>query len=395
MQKNQTSKENEATVRQHHKDFSPIQLIGRKKFDALAKRYGTDVGVRTLSTSQMVNALLEAKLMQLDSFREIEGVLSIARSTLSDAMESRCGGFFMDLADEILRVIRGQTTTSKLKRAIREILAIDSSEIDVHGSLFDRQGWAKKRGTGRRASCKLHVVWNVDKEWVEDFSITGARKHDAPAARRLRLLANKIYVFDRAYLDLKFWTQIAKAGSSFVTRLKSTPFTKWFDANVLDDKSQTGVLYEGPYEPSEQIAKQHSDFLDTTPLRHVVYRDPLTKKLFHFVSSDTDLNAQQVADVYKRRWAVELLFRWLKGHVNIRRLPTKNSNAAEVQLAIAVIFLLLLRLKSIREKFEGTLWKLLCQMRIQLLKQARCQSAEAGDISRKTATVLKVKQGTS
>ena len=133
-------------MRPHHKDFSPIQLIGRKKFDALAERFGTDVGVPTLSTSQMADALLEVKLMQLDSFCEIEGVLSIARSTLSNAMESRCGGFFMDLADEALRVILGQITTSKLKRAIREILAIDSSEIDVHGSLFDQQGWAKKRG---------------------------------------------------------------------------------------------------------------------------------------------------------------------------------------------------------------------------------------------------------
>jgi len=215
------------------------------------------------------------------------------------------------------------------------------------------------------------VVWNVDKEWVEDFSITGSRKSDSPAARRLTLSSNKIYVYDRAYLDLKLWTQIAEAGSHFVTRLKTTGFTKWLDATVLCDTSQTGVLYEGEYEFGDQPTKRHEKYLQTTRLRHVVYRDPFSKKLFHFVSSDPILTAQQIADIYKRRWAVELLFRWLKGHLNIRRLPLKKTNAVEIQLAISVLFLLLLRLKQMREKFGGTLWALLREVRMLLNRQAR------------------------
>jgi len=383
-----TSKENEATVAEHRKDFSPIQLIGQKKFGELVDRHGVDRGVRKFSTEEMTDALLEAAKLKLNSFREAEGVLGVARSTLSNAMTNRCSGFFMDLCDEVLRTFRTGPVSAKTKRGLREIFAIDSSEIDAHGSLFNMPGWAKKRGQGRTASAKLHVVWNVDNEWIEDFSVTGGRKSDSPAARKLAFMANKIYVFDRAYLDFNLWTRITDAGSCFVTRLKTSGFTKFVEADVITDVNQTGVLYEGEYEPDDQVAKRHEKYLEATRLRHVVYRDPVSKKLFHFVSSDPDLTAQQITDVYKRRWAVELLFRWLKGHLDIRRLPLKNQNAIEIQLAISVLLLLLLRLKQMREKFQGTLWALLRELRMEMHRKAR---AETGDNS--GSPVMRCREG--
>ena len=60
---------------------------------------------------------------------------------------------------------------------------------------------------------------------------------------------------------------------------------------------------------------------------------------------------------------MELLFRWLKGHLDIRRLPTKTKNAVRTMLAAAVLFQLLLQLKKISDKFQGTLWELLRQIR--------------------------------
>ena len=85
-------------------------------------------------------------------------------------------------------------------------------------------------------------------------------------------------------------------------------------------------------------------------LRHVIYRDPTTQKIFHFVCSDLKITARAIADIYRKRWAVELLFRWLKGHLDIRRLPTKTKNAVRTMLAAAVLFQLLLQLKKIIDK---------------------------------------------
>lgn len=367
-------------MRKSRKDASMFQLIDRKMFNALADKHGIDKGVRTLTTWEMTAALVEALTLRLGSFRQIEDTLRIPRSTLADAMGSRCSGFFQELCDAILLEIRGRTENRKIKRAIRELLAIDSSECEVHGSLFDRPSWAKKIGDDRRASLKFHVVWNVDKEWVEDFSITGNRKHDSPVASRFKLQADKVYVFDRAYNDLGFWLKIMTAGSDFVTRLKDCKNLSSFRIKVITKAGDIdGVLYDGFYEPSVSVAYRHRDELEGVRFRHVIYRDPKTKKIFDFVSSDLDISAQDIADIYKRRWAVELLFRWLKGHLDVRRLPLKNSNAAEVQMAAVVLVQLLLQLKKIATKFKGTLWQLLQSIRAELNRVALTGSAVPDD----------------
>ena len=85
--------------------------------------------------------------------------------------------------------------------------------------------------------------------------------------------------------------------------------------------------------------------------------------MFDFVTSDFVMPAQKVADIYRQRWAVELLFRWLKGHLNIRRFSMKNKNAINIQLIIASILQLLLRLKRETEKLACTDWELLRKLR--------------------------------
>mgnify|MGYP001588234562 CR=1 FL=1 len=106
----------------------------------------------------------------------------------------------------------------------------------------------------------------------------------------------------------------------------------------------------------------------------MIYRDPTTQKIFHFVCSDLKITARAIADIYRKRWAVELLFRWLKGHLDIRRLPTKTKNAVRTMLAAAVLFQLLLQLKKIIDKFKGTLWDLLRSIRSALTRKCLVDS---------------------
>lgn len=159
----------------------------------------------------------------------------------------------------------------------------------------------------------MHVVWNVNNDWVDDLIITGGRRHDSPVSLELKLSAKKMYVFDRAYNDFSFWKKIINLKSHFVTRLKYFPRVHMAELKLMiseKNKTKYGVIHDGIYKPSKK---------NKLKLRHVVYRDSLTKKLFHFVTSDFKITAQLVADIYKRRWAVELLFRWLKSHLDIRR----------------------------------------------------------------------------
>lgn len=364
-----------ATMTSYGSDSSLFQLIDRKKFDELVEKHGMDKSIRSLSTWELTCALVTCMTMRLSSFREVEETLGIPRSTLGDALKHRFCGFFQDLCDLILLEIRGRTQDRKLRRGIRELLAIDSSECRVHGSLFSLPNWKLKQSEGHEASCKLHVVYNVDGGWIDDFKITGARKHDSPVSLELRLLSGKTYVFDRAYSDIDFWLKIMAAGSHFVTRLKDNASLAKLQAQILKKrKDESGVLHDGLYRPSPALFNLHREELEVTQLRHIIYRDPETRKVFHFVTSDFKSSAQAIADTYKRRWAVELLFRWLKGHLDIRYFPVKNSNAVKIQLAIAVLLQLLLQLRKIVIGFKGTLWDMLRKIRAAVIRQTLAES---------------------
>jgi IS4 transposase len=124
---------------------------------------------------------------------------------------------------------------------------------------------------------------------------------------------------------------------------------------LREQKDAVGVLWEGQWKPTKVTLYKYSELPKDIHFRHIIYRDPETKKVFHFITSDEDASSQKIADIYKRRWAVELLFRWLKGHLNIRYLPMKNLNAVKVQFSIFVLTQLLIQLGRIKSKFKGTL----------------------------------------
>lgn len=364
-------------MKKHRKYSSLFQLIDQKTFQALVDKWDMDKWVQGFKTWEMTCALISAMMMRLSTYREIESALGIPKSTLSDAMRKKCYGFFEDLCDQILLSIRLQTKDRKIKRAVREILALDSSEIRVHGSLFKYPNWLQmttsKTSDLHVAAAKLHIIWNVEGSWVEDYRVSGGHRHDSPVANLFQLRENKIYVFDRAYCDLTLWMNIEKAGSHFVTRLKETSLSD--DVRRLINTKESGILYDGIYLPSDVSMRRRKipkeDRADIQ-FRLIIFRDPTTNKTFYFVTSDFKLAAATIAGIYKKRWAVELCFRWFKGHLDIRRLALKTTNSVKVQLAMAVLVQLLLQLKKIVTSFSGPLSELLYRIRASLAYKSLC-----------------------
>ncbi len=369
------------------KNLGLFQLIDRKIFDSLVDKWEMDKGVRQLYTWEMTCVLLSSMVARLGSYREIEMSLGVPHSTFGDAMQKRYSGFFTELCDEILRSIQFKSRCRKVRRAIREILAIDSSDIRVHGSLFSSAGWKQKKAEGHKAAAKIHCVWSVNGEWIEQCIVTGGRVGDSPASRLLKLRSGCTYVFDRAYNDVNFWLDIMAAGSQFVTRLKGASIATLAEGIEAEKKTHDGVLHDGIYKPcAATLSKFPKDVRDEIEFRYVVYRDAQTKKIFYFVTSDRNVSAKMITAIYKKRWAVELLFRWLKGHLNIRYLSPKNKNAIKIQLAVAVLLQLLLQLKKISDHYGGTLWDLLREIRSSLTRKSVANTGHPNGCRWRTAT---------
>lgn len=348
----------------HPKELSLFQLIDRKKFDVLAEKWEVDKGVRKFSTWEMTQALIHAFIFKLESFREVEAVLGIPNSTFSEALQKRHHGFFQELCELVLLTIKAQTNSRKEKKAIRELLSMDSSDIRVHGSLYGLPEYQQRSTKDHKAAVKLHAVWDINNEWIEDFRMTPGRRGDSPTSLKQQILADKTYIFDRAYNNVELWEKIVARNSHFVTRLKTSKKRRILERALTGTvTSKYGVLCERKYSPIADGGRA-----SCLELRHIVYRDEQTQKFFHFVTSDPDMSGQEVADTYKKRWAIELLFKWLKGHLNIRYLSTRTPNSIETQLATAVLVQLLFKLQKLSQEITSTPWEMLRALRAQLQK---------------------------
>ena len=73
-------------------------------------------------------------------------------------------------------------------------------------------------------------------------------------------------------------------------------------------------------------------------------------KILRILCNDLDASAQEIADLYKRRWVIELFFRWVKQTLRIRHLIGTSENAVRIHIAVALIAYLILQLAYAAQK---------------------------------------------
>lgn len=350
-----------------------LQLIPAETFRELCLKHEVYRKARSFEPWDHLKCLVLAQVLGLKSLRDIEATLGVRRSTLCDANADRASALFEDLTHEVFQLILSQN--KKMRKAYRRILALDSTECSLHGRLKKIPFFRSHSS----ASMKAHIVWNVDDEWIEDFRITAGKVNDQTLAKRLKLAPGAVYVFDRAYADLGFWNEIMRAGSHFVTRLKMTTELRidHLFRYPRTFQNKEGVLLDQEYRPSKNRLKKHPQISKEIKLRHIVYRDPETKRIFDFVTSDFESSAQRIADIYKARWSVELLFRWLKQHLQLREPPQRNRNAIEIHMAISLLIRLLVELFRRQTQLQGTAHEALRFITATLLRQGLANTGSA------------------
>jgi len=300
--------------------------------------------MRRLTTKSQFIALLYGQLSGASSLREIVGGLEshaarlyhvgarpAQRSTLAEANAYRPCGVFADLFAEMAgRVHRG------LRRAVGEsVYLIDSTSV----SLTSRSAnWA--RFSAGICGAKTHVIYDPDADQPIYAAITPATVNDITAAQVMPIEPGATYVFDLGYYDYSWWAKMDAAGCRIVTRFKAnTPLTVTAEldvphgGNILSDR--IGLL------PQRQAKSRKNPFGD--PVREVRVKIQ-TGKILRILCNDLDATAQEIADLYKRRWAIELFFRWVKQTLKIRHFLGTSDNAVRIQIAVALIAFLLLRL---------------------------------------------------
>ena len=174
------------------------------------------------------------------------------------------------------------------------------------------------------------------------LAVTGNTVNDVTQALDIPLEAGRVYVFDKGYCDYNWWNAIIQAGSSFVTRLKRNAAFEVIENRATETD---GILQDQIIALTNRFpGGKRTNQLAGTPLRLVRIPHPAGKTTaFWIVSNDLEAPASRIAAHYKARWSIELLFKWLKQNLKIKRFIAENRNAVMIQIYIAMIAYILIK----------------------------------------------------
>ena len=313
-------------------------------FERLVEQHGSDFRVRRLDSKSQFLALLFAQLSGASSLREIEaglashasqlyhlGAKRAARSTLADANVKRPWGLFADLFADM-----AATASRRTRRKLADATHIlDATWVKLSSLHKD---WAEVRK--HKWAAKLHIVYDPNADTPLKLQVTPQTVNDITPAKAFTPEPGVTYVFDLAYYDYGWWAQLDALGCRIVTRLKrNTKLTVSAElavpegSNILSDR--IGHL------PQRQAGSRRNPFSD--PVREIAVRIA-TGKVIRVVTNDLDTPAEDIAELYKQRWQIELFFKWIKQNLKIRHFLGTSENAVRTQVFVALTAYILLRM---------------------------------------------------
>jgi len=327
-----------------------IEFLPRRAFANAVERYGGDRRVRSLSCMDQLLSMIFAQLTGRTSLRETVCCLKaigprryhcgirgrISRSTLADANERRDWRIFQDTALTMITTAKPDLAAdAQLADLDAEVYALDSTTIDLCLKLFP---WADFRR--RKGGIKAHVLYDLRLEIPVFLRVTSAKTHDLAALDWITPAAGAFYVFDKAYIDFARLWRLHQARAFFITRAKRN-----LDFSVRRHlppdlaagvKSDRLIVLKGP--------KSRRLYGDT--LRLIRYVDPEDGRRLSFLTNNLTLPAAVIAMLYRKRWRIELFFKWIKQNLCIKAFFGLTINAVKVQLWTAVIvYMLVVKLK--------------------------------------------------
>jgi hypothetical protein len=342
------------------------QLIGflpDRDFRRCVARYQGDRYLKKLTCWDQFLAMAFAQLAYRESLRDIEACLgavapklyhlgfssSVARSTLADANESHDWRIFADFAQVLIRTaIKLYADDATGIAEVRELYALDSTTIDLCLSLFP---WAQFRK--HKAAVKMHTLLDLHGSIPTFIRITDGKVHDVNILDELALEAGAFYVMDRGYIDFERLYRFVLESAFFVVRTKSNVILQRRYSRPVD--KTTGLRSDH----TVILAAPNSARVYPDALRRVTYCDPETGKRLKFLTNNFTLPPLAIAQIYKKRWAVELFFRWIKQHLRIKAFYGVSENAVKTQIWIAVSAYVLVAIVRKRLGIKASLYQLL------------------------------------
>ena len=318
-----------------------LSIVNRYEFQKCVRRYGGDHRTRGLNCWNQFAQLFFGQLTGRNGLRDICLCLnahkhnlyhlgikqSVNQSTLSRANENRDWRIFADFGAYLIDLVRPLYANSSIPELEidQDVFILDSTTISVSIVLMN---WAK--GKYSRGAVKMHTLLDLRGSIPTFIHVTDGKYHDVRALDVLDVIPGAIYVMDKAYNDFKRLFELHVSESFFVIRPKDNLQYKVIRSRKID--KATGLRCDQIIRLTVKKSKEHYP----KALRRIKYRDSDKGITLVFLTNSFDLEALQIAAIYKHRWQIEVFFRWIKQNLQVKTLWGHSENAVKTHLWIAI-----------------------------------------------------------
>jgi transposase len=313
-----------------------LRFISKPKFNAFVKRFQSDKHYRKFFSYQHFVAFVFAQFNTTTSLRELNSAInrhsnlqkilhlgSINLSSLSRANNHRPYQLFENLFFYLLN--RHASNLSNSEGHVFKI--IDGTFITLSSKLFS---WAKFSPDTK--AIKLTFCINWSKEIPEQVIINVGEADDNSEILKLNLHPGFTYIFDRGYCSHEVYSHFNENHIFFITRLPT--FWSYEIKEEFPIEKGTNILSD------ELITLGKNEQRVKGDLRLITLIND-KDEIIHFLTNRFDLKAEEITEIYRERWNIELFFRWVKQYLRIKKFWGTSPNAVYSQIYIALITYLL------------------------------------------------------
>lgn len=252
-------------------------------------------------------------------------------------------------ADHFFSDFGGTKWEKKLKR-------FDSTMIKISSALVD---WGMKVGRPPKKGnqqVQLKISLGLKGAFPKDVKIFASQEKLSEENALYDIIINSsqtpedIVSFDLGLKSRKSFKDFDSQGIKFVTKGGENLRYKILRAHTkqLEQNEETRVLQDSIV---HLYADGHKEFKHE--FRLIEIEDLQTNKTYYFITNIYDLSALTIAQIYRRRWDIEVFFRFMKQELNIKHLLSHSINGILVQIYVTLLLAILLTVFTVSNNLKG------------------------------------------
>ncbi len=353
-----------------------ISFLDKFQIKRASKELGADKYVKKFTSYKHVVVMLFAAFEGYHSIRDtVLGLLShanklqhlgldyiVRRSTLSDANARRPNELFATVYYDTYKRHKDVLSDSQLsKKDMIRLYIMDSTTITLFKEIL--KGVGRKPDNGKKkGGIKAHTIIDSQDNMPCFIRYTEAAKHDHVLLKDVDLPENSFICFDKGYVDYEQYEVFTSKKIWYVTRLKDNALYEAKQEFDIPDDAHPGVLKD------EEIELKYGKNKELKhKARRIAFWDDENKRVFEFITNNFDLEAEEIALIYKKRWQIELLFKQLKQNFPLKYFLGDNENAIIIQIWAAMIANLLLTILRSKIKKQWAFSNMMSIVKHQLM----------------------------